>query len=635
MEPLRAAVPMGVTPPISTTGSIATQRLSAYEMAEPIARDLIDGIHSFTGTALAAKTLPVARTATASVPQPQLVHIVGASTSVGSKSASVSRQASPAPCMTTVSPPQLLRSVRSPRSIGVCGVHVESSTKPSSGSAIMQTAWPTSTLQLATTIPVGSTLGSAVTGASSPPHSIGQPVIASATAYPVASKQHARSSLPASRVLTYQGTGLADSALVPILSPSMQSRTSSREPSLERVKKMLECKFKADGVVQRASPTSAEAVTWLPPADDRLAGHEVAVKDLELRVLRSEVEATELEAMRLRERVRDADIRFVEASGTVGTLAAKVETTAGNRHAVMEASTRNIDSQVSALQRRLARMQWELSEKDEEIRTLQQSTQDGLLQANRQKEELQALQRNQFDQDSRVALLAENATRLQRHQMVGEWRGRVQAHIQQEMADVQVLRERREIAEQTTALEEEIGLFKAFLGRTEEKCKSLQAEALQRQKQYDGLLMEERLCTSAARLGHGSADEQRRYQIAELRALEARLREEMARKAARTPQARVYEATEAGSIKNQRVLAALTACMAEISRTLHDSGFPGSRGLAGESHHGGTSQMSLAATPQIPTPAAQLSSSVISPKWGIPALVEPIKIGGAGALLAV
>merc|ERR1711956_136390 len=150
------------------------------------------------------------------------------------------------------------------------------------------------------------------------------------------------------------------------------------------------------------------------------------------------------------------------------------------------------------------------------------------------------------------------------------------------MTDMQVARERREIAEQTAALEEEIGLFKAFIGRAGEKCKSLQAEALQRQKQYDALLMEERLCTSAARLGHESADEQRRYRLAEQRALEARLREEMARKAARTPQARVYEAIEAGSIKNQGVLAALTACMAEISRTLHDSGLPGSRDLAGE-----------------------------------------------------
>merc|ERR1712217_201996 len=84
--------------------------------------------------------------------------------------------------------------------------------------------------------------------------------------------------------------------------------------------------------------------------------------------------------------------------------------------------------------------------------------------------------------------------------------------------------------------------------------------------------MEERLCISAARLGHETADGQKMHQIAEHRALEARIQEECSRKSTQEPHALAYDSVEVGMSNDQAELSALTACMREISRALEDPG---------------------------------------------------------------
>lgn len=324
-----------------------------------------------------------------------------------------------------------------------------------------------------------------------------------------------------------------------------------------------------------ASPSMTAAGPRLQSNEPLGLGQEVAAKEVELHVLRAEVEAKELEVFQLRDKVRDAELRLLEASGTVGTLSAKVEATAGNRHAVLEASARQMDSQVATLRRRLARMEWELAEKDEEISTLRQATQAGAKRIDQQQGQLDDLQRSHVHQDQEVVALTQDAGRLQRQQVVDEWREHVQAQIQQDTADSQLARERERKLEQFNTLEEEMSALRAFMSRMEEKCKNHAAEIARQRQQHDALVMEEHLCVSAARLGHETADEQKKSQIAEHRVLEARIREELSRKSKQVPRALAYDAVEAGMTKDQSELLALTACMREISRTLQDPGFVG------------------------------------------------------------
>jgi len=437
------------------------------------------------------------------------------------------------------------------------------------------------------------------------------------------------------------------------------------------------------------------------------------VQELELQALRAEVEARELEAGQLQEQVRDADLRLMEASGTVGTLSAKVEATASNRHAVLGASAQQIDAQVAALRRRMARMEWELAEKDEEIGALRRAARAGAQRVGEQQDELELLQRSHVARDRQVAQLAQDASRLQRHRAIGEWRERVQAQIQQETADTQLARDRRDMGERAGALDEEIATLRTFISRMEERCKAHAAELQRGQQRCDALALEERLCLSAARLGHETADEQRRSQLAEQRELEARIQEERARRAARAPQALAYDAMEAGASRHHAALAALTSCMREISHALQEPAFttvgdvldkameaflkswrdsgeavpsvarvgPREFALAGvvarcelseggrlcvrartgglvflgdflrhlgpTAARGGAEDLAGAVVPTPPLAArsARRSPSPPAPArralaagqsaWGMPALVTPIAIGGAGTLLTV
>jgi len=315
---------------------------------------------------------------------------------------------------------------------------------------------------------------------------------------------------------------------------------------------------------------AAERLLWPQLGEEASLAQEAAAREVELRVLRVEAQAMEREAAQLREQVRDADLRLLEASGTVGTLSAQVEATAGNRHAVLEASAQQLDGQAAGLRRRLARLEWELAEKDEEISTLRQAAQAKARQVGEQKATIAALQRSEWERNCQAAVLVREAESLQRHQAVGEWREHVQAQIAQEGADAALVRERRSALQELDTLEEEMTTLRAVIARCEDKCKHHAGEIAARRQHYDALLMEDRLCTSAGRLGQETADEQQRSQIVEHRMLEAQLHEERRRRAMSEPSARAYDMAEESAMRAQGELAALTACMREISRTLHE-----------------------------------------------------------------
>eukprot|EP00927_Polykrikos_kofoidii_P040672 TRINITY_DN3471_c0_g1_i1.p1 TRINITY_DN3471_c0_g1~~TRINITY_DN3471_c0_g1_i1.p1 ORF type:complete len:731 (-),score=121.53 TRINITY_DN3471_c0_g1_i1:240-2432(-) len=316
------------------------------------------------------------------------------------------------------------------------------------------------------------------------------------------------------------------------------------------------------------APTRAQVPSVSGATEDLT--QEVAAREVELRVLRAEVQAKEQEAMELNNKVRDAEFKLVEASGTVGALSANVETRAGNNQAVLEASVQQIEFQVVTLKRKLAQMEWELAEKDEEIAVLHQTARDTQAILRRQRTELSALQHSHDEQGHQAAQLAMDADRLQRARAVGEWRDRVQAKIIQENADVSLTRELRANEEESRRLDEEIETCRVFIARMEEKCRRQVSEVDRQKRRCDALQMEERLCISAARLGHETAEENRLSQLKEHQSLEARIRSEMSRKTSREAGSRRYAESEALALSHQSELVALTACMHEISQTLPD-----------------------------------------------------------------
>jgi len=217
-----------------------------------------------------------------------------------------------------------------------------------------------------------------------------------------------------------------------------------------------------------------------------------------------------------------------------------------------------------------------LAEKDDYISKLQHETKETGGLVNRQRNELDALQRLQEHQYQKVAAMAKDATRLQRHHAMGEWRQRVQAKLAQESADAAADRERRSAKEQISKLAEDNTALRNFIVQTEGKCRKRAAEMEQHQRHYDELLMEERLCVSAAHIGREAADEQKRSQIDELQQLEVRLRQEISRNQSRLPHANAYNSRETDALRHQAELVALTACMREISKLLGDPTTAGS-----------------------------------------------------------
>lgn len=317
-----------------------------------------------------------------------------------------------------------------------------------------------------------------------------------------------------------------------------------------------------------ASAASAGPRPELHPGD---LPKEVAARELELRALREEVESRELEAAKLYEEARDAEQKLHQVSGHVSTLSANLEASTVGQHSILEAATKHADSAVAGLQRRIARSEWELSEKHQEIATLRQATAAGQRLVAQQTGDLQALRASHSEQGLQVAALSEDKARLQRHKAIGEWRANVQAQIEQEQLDAVLVRERREKLQQIDALEEEISTLRAYAARTEDKCNHHAAQIERLQQHFDELVMEERLCMSAERLSSETGGEQKRQRLEELRALEAQLRNEVSQYSAQMHHVTAYEQTEADMVRHQEELGSIIGLTREISRKLGEA----------------------------------------------------------------
>ncbi|CAE7196410.1 EMB2076 [Symbiodinium natans] len=320
-------------------------------------------------------------------------------------------------------------------------------------------------------------------------------------------------------------------------------------------------------VDERESPKSQ----W-PELEPDALQNEVAAREVELRVLRQELETRSQEVLRLEGQIRDAEDQLRQAAGQVGTLSAKAEVASGSKQAVLQASARNIDSQVMTLKKRLASAESELAEKDDELSGLQEAIHHGSQQVAAKAADLQAMQHQHKLHGSKVAKLQKDSDLLHRHMAIDQWRHQVEALVEQEQQDAVMVRERREHQRQIEVFQEEILALQSYLTRMEEKSR-YHAEEIQRRKELlKALVMEERLCAAAARLGHETADELKRGQMEEQRILEARLHEEKGRKTSVAAQAKTYEEVEADARQNQEQLAALTACVRQAAHAMQERG---------------------------------------------------------------
>eukprot|EP00928_Gymnodinium_smaydae_P083678 TRINITY_DN6690_c0_g1_i1.p1 TRINITY_DN6690_c0_g1~~TRINITY_DN6690_c0_g1_i1.p1 ORF type:complete len:804 (+),score=135.65 TRINITY_DN6690_c0_g1_i1:46-2457(+) len=353
---------------------------------------------------------------------------------------------------------------------------------------------------------------------------------------------------------------LASSQLAPTRPASPVPAGATHSDSVDEVSSFF---VAPAGVFEREAAAIA-----VPSLVDSLA-QEVAAREVELRVLRAEVEEKHSEAARLLDRCRESEFYLMEASGNVDTLSAKVETKAGNQQAVLEASARQIDAQVVALRRKLAQMEWELAEKDEEIPRLRSEVYDRSHELRQRDHELGHLKRCCDDQHNQLSQLATDADRLRRIQAMSEWREKVQAKVAQAQVDAALAKSSQQQVEESRRFDEEIQTCRAFIARMGEKCRKHIALLAQQRRRYDALQMEERLGMSANWLGREKAAELREVQMQERDSLQERIREESKRKTTQEPHAKAYDDHEGRTRAPQRELAALTACMREISRVLH------------------------------------------------------------------
>lgn len=311
-----------------------------------------------------------------------------------------------------------------------------------------------------------------------------------------------------------------------------------------------------------------------PELEPEALSQEVAAREVELRVLRKELEARSRETASLLDQIRDVETKLENASGLVASHSAKVEASAGSKHAVLEASAKLIDSQVATLKKRLALMDWELHEKDEEVANLREATRHGTQQVSAKEQELHVLQHRHHIQDSQVTKLRKDSSILHKHLAIDEWRHTVEAQIEQEEKDAALVRERREHQRQSEVVDEEIATLKSYIVRMDHKIKHSADEIARQKQQLKSLAMEERLCASAARLGHETADELKKGHLEEQRQLEARLHDEMLKKSHLMERVKSYDMVEADAAYYQKQLAALTSCVREVSRALHEPPVP-------------------------------------------------------------
>lgn len=318
----------------------------------------------------------------------------------------------------------------------------------------------------------------------------------------------------------------------------------------------------------------------LPHPDPGLVPHEantdlareVAVREVELRVLRAEVSTKELEVSDLRDRLRDVCAKLEDASGDVDTMSVKVETLAGNRHAVLKASCVQISDKVGALNKRLTQAEAELGEKDLEIQILLQAVADDEQRCRLQEQQLGDLHMGHAEQGQKARWLAEHQHGLKRKAAIDVWHDGVQAHIERERADIVLQRQRQVASEQIDSLSKESASMRSFINNLE-RTSMLNVRGIEEaRKRYDELVMQARLQESAAKIGHETAYEQTQSQLAELHGLEARLAQADARKNRARHAEQAYSQHEVVAMRHMNELMALTECLREVTSVLHESG---------------------------------------------------------------
>lgn len=445
-------------------------------------------------------------------------------------------------------------------------------------------------------------------------------------------------------------------------------------------------------VQRRLGPLPHPDPGMLPLENNIDLAQEVAVRDVELHVLREEVAARELEASDLRDRLRDAGAKLEDASGDVDTMSVKVETLAGNRHAILKASCVQFSDKVGALQRRLMQSEVELVEKDNEIQVLRQAVAEDQQYVHLQQEELGDLHLGHQEQGEKAQWLAQHQHGLRRKAAIDVWHDGVQAQLEQEQADLAVRRERQAASDQMEHLSKECATMRSFICNLDLKCQQHVQAIQEMKKKNDETLMEARLSDSAAKMGQEAAYEQTQSQLAELQGLEARFAQETARKSRALGASQAYSQHENVAMRHMTELISLTECMRKITKLLRETGLsmhkdPAQRAVDEEVmllHHiedrqlvspgpilalpgvmppmsgpgrsrsaspGPTGREAMAAfsspgpmgRPRLPsTPRSRSpvppgppmilppSSGTMGPRsWGMPALVAPIAIGGA------
>lgn len=297
------------------------------------------------------------------------------------------------------------------------------------------------------------------------------------------------------------------------------------------------------------------------PAELASLAQEVTAKEMELKVLRQQAEATQRDADRLRSQLRDANLHLTKASGSVSTLSAKVEATAGRVHTVLDASAQHMQDQIMGYRRRLERMKYELTEKDEDIQHLQRVIVAGNEKVSGHRDRVAAAQQGQLqDLDEQDQGAAQKAA--------GSWKEASVARIEQEQANTVLARERRSALEQLDALDGDIAALQDLIRNAELKGRHHAAESARRQQHLDAMLMEGRMVSSVSQLGAERALEQRRHGTAEAQLLEKRIGEERSKKATKSGKAQAYDAVERDAAQGQAQLQALTEFVRLVSQTL-------------------------------------------------------------------
>eukprot|EP00913_Durusdinium_trenchii_P035040 g32780.t1 len=331
--------------------------------------------------------------------------------------------------------------------------------------------------------------------------------------------------------------------------------------------------------------------SWPELTEDALP-REMAAREAELRVLRKELEARNQEMFHLEDQIKDTEAKLAAKSGEAGAISAKVGATTEKHQALLEAEAKHIDTQVSSLKERLSRVQKELFEKDEDLKILHEQVAHGTSAVKAKEREHQALLEQHKEQDEEVAKLQENSRKLQRHMSMDHWRHQVEAQVEQEQHDAAMVRQRRENQRQIEVFHEEMGTLQSYVLRMEEKRKYHEEEIARRKEHLKALVVEERLCVAAARMGQHTAEELKKGRSAcetesrnmeEQRALQAKLQEEMGRQGALAHEAKMLgEGGNWGRRKTQRfneeakksqeALKALTACVRETAKVMKEHG---------------------------------------------------------------